>query len=87
MRDGKIHQVIGAVVDGMPNIPQAEKMPCQDGALSHDMRNCILTRFVCIVKFDSDQLPPILNALETDNGGTKLILEVAVRWRSDVTTV
>ncbi|OAP57780.1 ATP synthase subunit beta, mitochondrial [Fonsecaea erecta] len=43
-RDGKIHQVIGAVVD---------------------------------VKFDTEQLPPILNALETDNNGQKLVLEVA----------
>ncbi|TVY40209.1 ATP synthase subunit beta, mitochondrial [Lachnellula subtilissima] len=41
---GKIHQVIGAIVD---------------------------------VKFDTDKLPPILNALETSNGGQKLILEVA----------
>jgi F-type H+-transporting ATPase subunit beta len=41
---GKIHQVIGAVVD---------------------------------VKFDSDSLPPILNALETTNNGQKLVLEVA----------
>ncbi|TGO30237.1 hypothetical protein BPAE_0007g01190 [Botrytis paeoniae] len=41
---GKIHQVIGAVVD---------------------------------VKFDTEKLPPILNALETTNGGNKLILEVA----------
>jgi hypothetical protein len=32
-----------------------------------------------IVKFDSDTLPPILNALTTQNGGQKLILEVAVR--------
>lgn len=87
MRDGKIHQVIGAVVDGMPNIPQSAKMPSRDGAPSHDMRNCILIPFVCIVKFDSDQLPPILNALETDNGGTKLVLEVAVRWTLNVTTV
>ena len=31
-----------------------------------------------IVKFDSAKLPPILNALETDNGGQKLVLEVAV---------
>jgi hypothetical protein len=30
------------------------------------------------VKFDTDKLPPILNALETDNGGQKLVLEVAV---------
>ncbi|KAJ4395556.1 atp2, beta subunit of the F1 sector of mitochondrial F1F0 ATP synthase [Didymella pomorum] len=43
-RDGKIHQVIGAVVD---------------------------------VKFDTEQLPSILNALTTDNGGNKLVLEVA----------
>lgn len=32
-----------------------------------------------VVKFEGDTLPPILNALETDNGGNKLILEVAVR--------
>ncbi|KAJ9644261.1 atp2, beta subunit of the F1 sector of mitochondrial F1F0 ATP synthase [Knufia peltigerae] len=42
--DGKIHQVIGAVVD---------------------------------VKFDGERLPPILNALETDNNGNKLTLEVS----------
>ena len=36
------------------------------------------------MKFDTEQLPPILNALETDNGGQKLVLEVAVRshWAS-----
>ncbi|PNS13877.1 ATP synthase subunit beta, mitochondrial [Sphaceloma murrayae] len=43
-KDGKVHQVIGAVVD---------------------------------VKFDTEQLPSILNALETTNGGNKLVLEVA----------
>ena len=32
-----------------------------------------------IVKFDTEALPPILNALETENAGQKLILEVAVR--------
>ncbi|EAQ83851.1 ATP synthase beta chain, mitochondrial precursor [Chaetomium globosum CBS 148.51] len=42
--DGKIYQVIGAVVD---------------------------------VKFDTDKLPPILNALETNNNGQKLVLEVS----------
>ena len=31
-----------------------------------------------IVKFDTDQLPPILNSLETSNNGQKLVLEVAV---------
>ncbi|KAH9883135.1 atp2, beta subunit of the F1 sector of mitochondrial F1F0 ATP synthase [Plenodomus biglobosus] len=43
-KDGKIHSVIGAVVD---------------------------------VKFDTEQLPAILNALTTENGGNKLVLEVA----------
>ncbi|KAF2146036.1 glycoside hydrolase family 13 protein [Aplosporella prunicola CBS 121167] len=43
-QDGKIHQVIGAVVD---------------------------------VKFDGDKMPEILNALTTENGGQKLVLEVA----------
>ncbi|GAB0139812.1 atp2, beta subunit of the F1 sector of mitochondrial F1F0 ATP synthase [Epichloe bromicola] len=42
--DGKIHQVIGAVVD---------------------------------VKFDTIKLPAILNSLETDNNGNKLVLEVS----------
>ncbi|KAK7552152.1 alpha-glucan branching enzyme [Phyllosticta citricarpa] len=41
---GKIHQVIGAVVD---------------------------------VKFEGEKLPSILNALTTENGGQKLVLEVA----------
>jgi F-type H+-transporting ATPase subunit beta len=49
IRDGKIHQIIGAVVD---------------------------------VKFDTEQLPPILNALTTENNGQKLVLEVAVRTPS-----
>ena len=35
--------------------------------------------FLKIVKFDTEALPPILNALETENAGQKLILEVAVR--------
>jgi hypothetical protein len=38
----------------------------------------MVLKFV-IVKFDTDKLPPILNALETMNGGQKLVLEVAVR--------
>ncbi|KAF5861750.1 atp2, beta subunit of the F1 sector of mitochondrial F1F0 ATP synthase [Aspergillus alliaceus] len=41
---GKIHQVIGAVVD---------------------------------VKFEGDKLPAILNAIETENNGQKLVLEVS----------
>lgn len=38
------------------------------------------------VKFDSDTLPPILNALETENAGQKLILEVAVSFTDDCGT-
>jgi hypothetical protein len=30
------------------------------------------------VKFGGDTLPPILNALETENNGQRLVLEVAV---------
>lgn len=30
------------------------------------------------MKFDSESLPPILNALVTENNGQKLVLEVAV---------
>lgn len=33
-----------------------------------------------LVKFDTDTLPPILNALTTENNGQKLILEVAVSF-------
>ncbi|KAL8966921.1 MAG: hypothetical protein Q9197_005712 [Variospora fuerteventurae] len=44
VREGKVHQVIGAVVD---------------------------------VKFDGETLPPILNALNTENDGQRLVLEVA----------
>ena len=44
-KTGKIHQVIGAVVD---------------------------------VKFPTEELPAILNAVHTKNGDTKLVLEVAV---------
>ena len=40
------------------------------------MANVLL---LCSVKFDTDSLPPILNALETENAGQKLVLEVAVR--------
>jgi F0F1-type ATP synthase beta subunit len=38
------------------------------------------------VKFDTEQLPPILNALETDNNGQKLVLEVSVRIYYDINT-
>jgi F0F1-type ATP synthase beta subunit len=34
------------------------------------------------IKFDGETLPPILNALNTQNGGNKLVLEVAVRMPS-----
>jgi F0F1-type ATP synthase beta subunit len=39
-----------------------------------------ISNALCLaVKFDTDTLPPILNALETENNGQKRILEVAVR--------
>jgi F-type H+-transporting ATPase subunit beta len=31
------------------------------------------------VKFDTEKLPAILNALETENNNQKLVLEVSVR--------
>ena len=70
--NGKIHQVIGAVVDGMRNVTitllfQFEIAPSKPSSLTRKP-----------VKFDSEQLPPILNALETVNDGQKLVLEVAV---------
>lgn len=34
---------------------------------------------VFLVKFDGEKLPAILNAIETENNGNKLVLEVAVR--------
>lgn len=37
-----------------------------------------LSRFFLTVKFDTEKLPAILNALETQNNGQKLVLEVAV---------
>jgi hypothetical protein len=33
------------------------------------------------VKFDGEKLPAILNAIETENNGQKLVLEVSVRIR------
>jgi hypothetical protein len=46
-------------------------------AIGHQISKTELT--IDAVKFDTEQLPPILNALTTENGGQKLILEVAVR--------
>jgi hypothetical protein len=39
-------------------------------------RDGMLTKIA--VKFDTAKLPPILNALQTDNNGQKLVLEVSV---------
>jgi F-type H+-transporting ATPase subunit beta len=74
---GKIHQVIGAVVDGrrefFPTRSSSKniKAPLEITSQQHYAN-------YYIVKFDTDKLPPILNALETDNGGQRLVLEVAV---------
>ena len=40
-------------------------------------KGSLLTYFT--VKFPTEQLPPILNALETTNNGQRLVLEVSVR--------
>lgn len=50
----------------------------RDGSLEDDSNERGLIKPLLIVKFDTDTLPPILNALETQNGGQKLVLEVAV---------
>jgi hypothetical protein len=41
--------------------------------------NCASLTHSSTVKFDGAKLPPILNSLETENNGQKLVLEVAVR--------
>jgi F-type H+-transporting ATPase subunit beta len=80
-KQGKIHQVIGAVVDGMTTPAVVElklKASFWNRRRSLESRASSLI-FVFPVKFDNlDALPPILNALETDNGGNRLVLEVAV---------
>jgi F-type H+-transporting ATPase subunit beta len=78
-KHGKIHQVIGAVVDGKKISPLQHwsfgKLQQAPNVLA-----CITDKAdeLFLVKFDSDQLPPILNALETENNGQRLVLEVAV---------
>jgi len=52
---------------------QAKKVAAGKGATGHIRQ---VTGAVVDVQFD-DNLPEILNALETDNGGSRLILEVA----------
>jgi hypothetical protein len=75
---GKIHQVIGAVVDGMRRSFSARpSFKISKLKARSSPKNMILT--YVIVKFDTDKLPPILNALETMNGDQRLVLEVAVR--------
>ena len=80
-KDGKIHQVIGAVVDGKKILLScALELPQSSATYNPSLLPFHTdTDAIHLVKFDSDQLPPILNALETDNNGQKLVLEVAVR--------
>lgn len=81
VREGKIHQVIGAVVDGRSNIPHPimQKSYWPSLNLFCFFATNLKLKFAPLVKFESEQLPPILNALETENAGQKLVLEVAVR--------
>lgn len=78
--DGKIHQVIGAVVDGTWSTLRSRALH------SHYRCEALLAQTntevsIGLVKFETDTLPPILNALTTENNGQKLILEVAVSLR------
>ena len=61
---------MGAVVDGMPPL-----LLLGTGVRLEIPRTKI---WHPLVKFDSDTLPPIFNALNTENNGQKLVLEVAV---------
>ena len=56
----------------------AKKAPAKKSAAAKGVVGSVsqVIGAVVDVKFD-DHLPPILNALETDNGGNRLILEVA----------
>ena len=77
---GKVHQVIGAVVDGMLKNPREEKMAIR--LTQESSRSKADQSLLPIVKFDTDQLPPILNALNVENAGNKLVLEVAVSYEA-----
>jgi hypothetical protein len=69
------HGVSHAGVD----VDNPELRSHQENVPSKSMLTCaIVIGAVVDVKFDTDKLPPILNALETTNGGQKLVLEVAV---------
>jgi F-type H+-transporting ATPase subunit beta len=79
-KDGKIHAVIGAVVDGMFCRENLFRDPAMGAPRpSHWTAHRDMALISIVVKFDTEQLPPILNALTTTNNGQKLILEVAVR--------
>ncbi len=78
---GKVHQVIGAVVDGMLETPQERRWD-DDPTWKTFSRPATDSIALLTVKFDTDQLPPILNALTTQNGGTTLVLEVAVSFQA-----
>ena len=54
----------------------AKKAPAKSAASATDGRIVQVTGAVVDVQFDN-HLPKILNALETDNGGNRLVLEVA----------
>lgn len=63
-----MHQVIGAVVDGESSAATPRRRPAK-----------LISCPPPTVKFPTDVLPPILQAVNTENNGQKLVLEVAVR--------
>ena len=86
--DGKIHQVIGAVVDGMSRLLHIPIVSFGLYVCLRHLRQSHIDFRYQLVKFDTDTLPPILNALVTENHGQKLVLEVAVSFThgTDLTT-
>ena len=91
-RDGQAQtQRLGRSIKSLVPLLTVRKIPCLGplGAF-RQLSMAIITAIMldmeadnlAAVKFEGDTLPPILNALETENGGNKLILEVAVRQTS-----
>lgn len=69
----------------MRQVPSSTVSPSENFAIAEQPNDIASTPQLLTsiaVKFDTEQLPAILNALTTDNGGNKLVLEVAVRTPS-----
>ena len=66
----------------MRQVPSSTVSPSENFAIAEQTNDIASTPQLLTsiaVKFDTEQLPAILNAVTTQNGDQKLILEVAVR--------